>query len=432
MSKRKKSKKDTRGEEWYPDSALYLGRDAPKRRGGRDKNDRGKKQKFEPMTCFNCGMKGHGVKECTVKMLSKNKPKPKPTNSGVYITGLPKDAPLANVQGALMSRFSTIGKVLKAKAYMQKGGGLKGDGLIIFKLPADADRAVVELQGCDMFMGHMLSLHRAAYKGEKKKAPAAPTASEKPKEPEIPSLGIAPASATMLFLEAFDPMRDTLASEKALKAKCEGFGPVASFRVLDSGTAVVKFGHKAKTARCIDAMHGTMSGGKRLVCDYLRPKGAAAAAAASDADKTTSDASSAAQASADSGADSRGRDRGRDGDGDAAAKPTVAPAPKSRSVVLSNVCDVRQVVQTRFVEQLERDFKQECSNYGPVAEIEVTYDAKLVVVMVSSVSAAELIRRMEGRPFDGRTLKAEYNLDFEDKRAKAIHAELSHANRNVY
>lgn len=147
------------------------------------------------------------------------------------------------------------------------------------------------------------------------------------------------------------------------------------FDSLKDGSCVVVFSTAAEAATCVDKMHGRWYAERQIVADYL-PDGTSA----------------------------------------------KEKLPKlSKAVVLLNVFDPVQAMNQLFVQQLAADFEIECSKYGPIEKLDVSWtedESVIRIIFVSSLSAADCIVGMNNMMCDGRQLTVKYDPSYlitEDK-----------------
>jgi len=93
----------------------------------------------------------------------------------------------------------------------------------------------------------------------------------------------------------------------------------------------------------------------------------------------------------------------------------------SKAVVLLNVFEPVQAMNPQFVQQLAADFEIECSKYGPIEKLDVSWtqeESVITIIFVSSLSAADCIVGMNNMMCDGRQLTVKYDPSYlvtEDK-----------------
>ncbi len=191
------------------------------------------------------------------------------------------------------------------------------------------------------------------------------------------ALAIDDCTNTVLLYNVFDPKKELnpYASHKSelkgiereIHLEAQKFGNVKSFDSLKTGCCVVAFENtsselaKLAAKKFVNVIHGRWFDNRQIVADFLP-------------DLT---------------------------------KPVQNLKGLNRAVKLKNVFAPKQVEEEGFLQQLAVDFEAQCQQYGPIEKLDITWtddDSTVLIIFVSSLSAADCISGMNNMMFDRRQI----------------------------
>jgi hypothetical protein len=425
------------------------------------------------------------TEECSPAKKARVEPPPGPeeqteedgTATSVYVDGLQSDV----TEKQLQHIFDQVGKVVAVKLYFNSIGLRKGDGLVTFAAHDSVTRAVNEFNGsCTALPGSEITVSKADFNLHS--TPAQDSIEEKLagiKEKQevsqdvqsIDYVAAAQAAQTrkVILFHCFDPaiaaaipaqpaqtQAQTQAQAQAqappseheaaarralvtvsqdIRMECRKFGWIDSIHCLANGAVMLQFGAARNAGRCAQVMHGRWFDERQLVADYL-PNDATDPSSAPpcravlirNAFEGVQSTSTAAGAAGGAGAGVRLLPAGW----------TIQTDPSSATVFFHQTATGRSQwahpgetpgeAQAVLLTQLQSEFAEECSAFGPVESVEIvaadsggggTTGTKpaaeavlntVRVVFMVSLSALDCAMAMHGRGFDGRFLQVLTNM----------------------
>ncbi|KAH8551360.1 hypothetical protein BGW37DRAFT_513218 [Umbelopsis sp. PMI_123] len=210
-------------------------------------------------------------------------------------------------------------------------------------------------------------------------------------------------------------------TEDELRQIFEPFGPIDSINLhtdetgRSRGFAFIQFRNGADAKQALDKMNGYELAGRNLRVGLVNEKSSTGGNYTLDEEET-----SGISLNSTSRAELMQKLAARQADTTTQApvyKPAPAPpkvnvptAAATRTIMLNNMFNPAEETEPNWVQELEADIKDECSQYGQITHVNVNDDSLgEVFLKFDSVSAGEhAVKALNGRWFGGKQITATY------------------------